>query len=176
MNKTVHPELFKGTDLKSDPIQIPIKPCCNLAVMSGFVRFLTLTFLSNPVVVSCLVTFSALAPEPSIGGASRSLYSTVPLALTATRRYSSYALSKISKLALVGYEYTAHTVRFMGFFCMRYFPMRSHIFMAKLWGDAFERASYLYYLSTNPLQLCHPNYLVVIGKAPLFNTGAHTHA
>ncbi|MFK4051218.1 hypothetical protein [Acinetobacter venetianus] len=43
MNKTVHPELFKGTDLKSDPIQIPIKPCCNL------------------VVVSCLVTFSSLS-------------------------------------------------------------------------------------------------------------------
>lgn len=42
MNKTVHPESFKGTDLKSDPVQIPIKPCYNL------------------VVVSCLVTFSSL--------------------------------------------------------------------------------------------------------------------
>lgn len=30
--------------------------------------------------------------------------------------YSSLALSKISKLALVGYEYLAHTVRFKGFF------------------------------------------------------------
>ena len=88
--------------------------------------------------------------------------------------YINRALSKISKLALVGYEYTAHTVRFMGFFCMRHFSMRSHV-MAKLWGDAFERASYLYYWSTNPLQLCHP-YLVVIGKAPKSNTGAHSHA
>ena len=112
MNKTVYPELFKGTDLKSDPIQIPIKPCCNL------------------VAVSCLVRFSALAHEPSIGGVSRSLYDTVPLALTAIRRYSSFALSKISRLALVGYEYLAHTVRFMDFFCMCNISMRSHV-MAK---------------------------------------------
>lgn len=85
--------------------------------------------------------------------------------------YSSLALSKISKLALVGYEYSAHTVRLMGFFCMRHFSMRSH-FMAKLEGDTFECASYLSYWSTNPFQLCHHNYLVVIGKAPT-NSGAH---
>ena len=156
MNKTVHPELFKGTDLKSDPIQIPIKPCCNL------------------VVVSCLVTFSALAPEPSIDGASQSLCDTVPLALTAIRRYSSFALSKISRLALVGYEYLAHTVRFMDFFCMCNISMRSHV-MAKLEGDTFECASYLDYWSTNPFQLCHP-YLVVNGNALKSNLGAHTHA
>jgi hypothetical protein len=78
--------------------------------------------------------------------------------------YSSVALSKISKLALVGYEYTAHTVRLMGFFCMRNLSMRSHV-MAKLEGDTFECASYLYYWSTNPFQLCHP-HLVVNGKAP----------
>ena len=78
--------------------------------------------------------------------------------------YSYFALCKISKLALVGYEYTAHTVRLMGFFCMRNLSMRSHV-MAKLEGDTFECASYLYYWSTNPFQLCHP-HLVVNGKAP----------
>ena len=88
--------------------------------------------------------------------------------------YSSVALSKISKLALVGYEYTAHTVRLMGFFCMRNLSMRSHV-MAKLEGDTFECASYLYYWSTNPFQLCHLNYLVVIGRAPK-SKGAHSHA
>ncbi len=85
--------------------------------------------------------------------------------------YSSSALSKISKLALVGYEYSAHTVRLMGFFCMRNISMRSHV-MAELEGDTFECASYLDYWSTNPFQLCHLNYLVVIGKAPT-NSGAH---
>ena len=86
--------------------------------------------------------------------------------------YSYFALSKISKLALVGYYQLAHTVRFMDFFCMRHFSMRSH-FMAKLEGDTFECASYLYYWSTNPFQLCPLNYLVVIGKAPNLVKGAH---
>ncbi|WP_240921619.1 hypothetical protein [Acinetobacter sp. SA01] len=86
--------------------------------------------------------------------------------------YSYFALSKISKLALVGYEYLAHTVRLMGFFCMRNFSMRSHV-MVKLEGDTFECASYLDYWSTNPFQLCHLNYLVVIGRASKLNLGAH---
>ena len=86
--------------------------------------------------------------------------------------YSSVALSKISKLALVGYEYLAHTVRLMDFFCMRNLSMRSHV-MAKLEGDTFECASYLDYWSANPFQLCHPNYLAVIGKASKLNLGAH---
>lgn len=89
--------------------------------------------------------------------------------------YSSSALSKISKLALVGYEYLAHTVRLMGFFCMRNISMRSHV-MAELEGDTFECASYLDYWSTNPFQLCHLNYLVVIGRASKLNLGAHSHA
>mgnify|MGYP003613806893 CR=1 FL=1 len=88
--------------------------------------------------------------------------------------YSSSALSKISKLALVGYEYLAHTVRLMDFFCMCIFSMRSHV-MAELEGEAFALASHLSYWSTNPFQLCHLNYLVVIGKAPT-NSGAHSHA
>ncbi len=89
--------------------------------------------------------------------------------------YSSLALSKISKLALVGYEYSAHTVRLVGFFCMCNLSMRSHV-MAKLWRDIERCASYLNYLSANPFQLCHPRYLAVIGKAPLKNSGAHYHA
>ncbi|WP_257221655.1 hypothetical protein [Acinetobacter sp. YH12201] len=89
--------------------------------------------------------------------------------------YINRALSKISKLALVGYEYLAHTVRLMDFFCMCIFSMRSHV-MAELEGDTFECASYLDYWSTNPFQLCHHNYLVVIGRASKSNLGAHSHA
>ena len=85
--------------------------------------------------------------------------------------YICRALSKISKLALVGYEYTAHTVRLMGFFCMRHFSMRSH-FMAKLEGDIFGCASLLIDWSTNPFQLCHP-HLVVNGKASKNQLGAY---
>jgi len=88
--------------------------------------------------------------------------------------YINRALSKISKLALVGYEYSAHTVRLKGFFCMRNISMRSHV-LAELEGEAFALASHLSYWSTNPFQLCHHNYLVVIGKAPT-NSGAHSHA
>ena len=88
--------------------------------------------------------------------------------------YINRALGKISKLALVGYEYSAHTVRLKGFFCMRNISMRSHV-MAELEGEAFALASHLSYWSTNPFQLCHLNYLVVIGKAPT-NSGAHSHA
>ena len=86
--------------------------------------------------------------------------------------YINRALGKISKLALVGYEYSAHTVRLMGFFCMRNLSMRSHV-MAKLEGDTFECAGFLCSQSTNPFQLCHLNYLVVIGKAPIDSLGAH---
>lgn len=51
MNKTVHPELFKGTDLKSDPIQIPIKPCCNLVVVSCFVTFSSLSLVVKQILI-----------------------------------------------------------------------------------------------------------------------------
>lgn len=44
MKNNVIPELYKGSDLKSDPIQIPIKPCCNLVVVSCFVMVLTSSF------------------------------------------------------------------------------------------------------------------------------------
>ena len=67
-----------------------------------------------------------------------------------TYGYICRALSKISKLALVGYYQLAHTVRFMDFFCMRHFSD---------W-------------STNPFQLCHP-HLVVNGKASKNQLGAY---
>ena len=88
--------------------------------------------------------------------------------------YINWALSKISKLALVGYEYSAHTVRLKGFFCMRNISMRSHV-MAKLERDIFGCAGFLTSLSANPFQLCH-HYLAVIGKASKQSLGAHNHA
>ena len=73
------------------------------------------------------------------------------------------------ELALVGYILRgAQSERA---FFVRTISMRSHV-MAKLEGEAFALASFLYYWSTNPFQLCHLNYLVVIGKAPT-NSGAH---
>ena len=84
--------------------------------------------------------------------------------------YSSSALSKISKLALTGYNYEGAYSPLRAFF-MRYLSMRSHV-MVKLEGDTFECAGNLLSLSTNPFQLCHLNYLVVIGKAPK-SKGAH---
>ena len=93
------------------------------------------------------------------------------IANTAKHSYSSLTLSKISKLALVGYYQLAHTVRFKGFFCMCNISMRSH-FMAKLEGDTFECASLLIDWSTNPFQLCHP-HLVVNGEASKYQLGAH---
>ncbi|WHP07663.1 hypothetical protein QLH32_12150 [Acinetobacter corruptisaponis] len=106
--------------------------------------------------MSCLVTFSALE-----------------LAYSPIRRYIDSALSKISRLALVGYHSIGAYSPLRAFF-MRTISMRSHV-MAKLWRDTFEYAGNLLSLSTNPLQLCHLNYLVVIGKAPS-SIGAHTHA
>ncbi|RSB58154.1 hypothetical protein EGK59_01330 [Acinetobacter soli] len=97
------------------------------------------------------------------------------IALPKKCSYICLALSKISKLALVGYDSLAHTVRLMGFFCMRHFSMRSHV-MVKLEGDTFECAGDLESQSTNPFQLCHLNYLVVIGKASINTLGAHSHA
>ena len=77
------------------------------------------------------------------------------------------------ELALVGYEYLVHIPHFQAvFLCMLSASLR---FMVKLEGEAFALASHLSYWSTNPFQLCHLNYLVVIGKAPIYK-GAHSHA
>lgn len=93
-----------------------------------------------------------------------------PLQSSKQIRYSVMALSKISKLALVGYI-SKGAYRPLRTFFMRYFSMRSHV-MAKLERDTFECAGNLLSLSTNPLQLCHLNYLVVIGRASK-SKGAH---
>ena len=145
-----------------NPIQIPIKPygldLTVQAVEQPNSTDVQRLLRNDKAKMSCLVTFPVLE-----------------LAYNPIRRYSSLALSKISKLALVGYLSLAHTVRFMDFFCMCISSMRSHV-MAKLEGDAFERASDLESLSTNPFQLCHPHYLVVIGRASNNSLGAHSHA
>ncbi|MBF7695860.1 hypothetical protein [Acinetobacter rathckeae] len=87
--------------------------------------------------------------------------------------YPSRALSKISRLALVGYLTKGAYSPLRAFF-MRNISMRSHV-MVKLERDIFICAGFLLYLSTNPFQLCHP-YLVVNGKAPNQTKGVHTHA
>ena len=74
------------------------------------------------------------------------------------------------ELALVGYILRgAQSERA---FFVRTISMRSHV-MAKLEGDTFGCAGSLLRQSTNPFQLCHLNYLVVIGKAPNLVKGAH---
>lgn len=162
--------------INSPLVLIPIKPCGSLVVlMASFDRFLTLSFLNNHAVASCLVTFSALRPNPSIGGASRSLYDTVPLAYNPIHRYIDFALSKISRLVLADYKLSKGAYSPHWAFFVRNISMRSHISMAKLWRDTFEYAGNLLSLSANPLQLCHLNYLAVIGKAPK-SKGAHSHA
>lgn len=47
MKNNVSPKLFTGSDLKPDPIQISIKPCCNLVVVSCFVTFSSLNLLDK---------------------------------------------------------------------------------------------------------------------------------
>ena len=76
--------------------------------------------------------------------------------------YINRALSKISKLALVGYD--SNGAQSARAFFVRNISMRSHV-MAKLERDIFICAGILTSLSTNPFQLCHP-HLVVNGKAP----------
>ncbi len=84
--------------------------------------------------------------------------------------YSFLTLSKISKLALVGYSVKGAYSPLRAFF-MRNISMRSHV-MAKLERDTFKCAGNLLRLSTNPFQLCHP-HLVVNGEAPKLVKGAH---
>ena len=86
--------------------------------------------------------------------------------------YINRALSKISKLALVGYD--SNGAQSERAFFVRNISMRSHV-MAELERDTFECVGIRLSLSTNPFQLCHP-HLVVNGKAPLDSNGAHSHA
>ena len=96
------------------------------------------------------------------------------LAKQAKALYPKHAQQKAVGLALTGYNSLAHTVRFMGFFCMCNISMHSHV-MAKLERDIFGCAGFLTSLSVNPFQLCH-HYLTVIGKASKQSLGAHNHA
>ena len=83
--------------------------------------------------------------------------------------YINRALSKISKLALVGYD--SNGAQSARAFFVRNISMRSHV-MAKLWRDTFECASYLDYWSANPFQLCHQ--LFDSNRQSSFSsTGAH---
>ena len=95
--------------------------------------------------------------------------------LIALRKFRSYdwLVHPHGELALVGYYYKGAYSPLRAFF-MRSNSMRSH-FMVKLEGDIFGCAGFLCSQSTNPFQLCHLNYLVVIGKAPIYK-GAHSHA
>ena len=86
--------------------------------------------------------------------------------------YINRALSKISKLALVGYD--SNGAQSARAFFVRNISMRSHV-MAELERDTSECVGIRLSLSTNPFQLCHP-HLVVNGKAPLDSNGAHSHA
>ncbi|WP_442865148.1 hypothetical protein [Acinetobacter sp. HY1485] len=110
------------------------------------------------------------APFTPLGEASNHK----PIAKLCSSYYPSRALSKILKLALVGYDFLLGVQSARAFF-VRNTSMRSHIITAKLWRDTFECAGNLVGLSTNPLQLCHQSYLVVIGKAPEL-LGVHNHA
>ena len=83
--------------------------------------------------------------------------------------YINRALSKISKLALVGYD--SNGAQSARAFFVRNISMRSHV-MAELERDIFICAGNLVSLSTNPFQLCHP-HLVVIGRASINSLGAH---
>lgn len=94
------------------------------------------------------------------------------IALPKKCSYICLALSKISKLALVGYD--SNGAQSARAFFVRIISMRSHV-MAKLERDTFECVGIRLSLSTNPFQLCHP-HLVVNGKAPLNSNGAHSHA
>jgi hypothetical protein len=75
--------------------------------------------------------------------------------------YINRALSKISKLALVGYNSTSAYSPLRAFF-MRNISMRSHVYGEA--GGTLSSVQVPVSLSTNPFQLCHP-HLVVNGKA-----------
>ena len=84
--------------------------------------------------------------------------------------YSYFALCKITKLALTGYNSLAHMPRFnAAFLCV---PFGIRLSMVKLEGEAFALAGDLTSQSVNPFQLCHP-HMTVNGKASKQSLGAH---
>ncbi|MFV5513787.1 hypothetical protein [Acinetobacter gerneri] len=93
------------------------------------------------------------------------------LASCSVPSYANGVQCKITELALVGYQDYIGAQSARAFF-VRNISMRLHIVMAELERDTFECAGFLCHQSTNPFQLCHP-HLVVNGKAPIKNVGAH---
>ena len=91
-----------------------------------------------------------------------------------SNNYANHALSKISKLVLTDYYQLAYTVRLMGFFCMRNFSMRPHIYGGAVGGTLSSVPVFCITGRSTPLQFCHP-HLTVNGRTPLKNTGVHTH-
>lgn len=95
----------------------------------------------------------------------------IAVCLLASCGRSAYAYGvhqKADELALVGYKSNIGVQRKN---VVRNISMRLH-FMAELERDTLACVGSLCCLSTNPLQLCRP-HLVVNGKAPLNNIGAH---
>ena len=83
--------------------------------------------------------------------------------------YSSLALSKISKLALVGYISKGAYSPLRAFF-MRKISMHPHRYV-ELGRDTFGCAGYLLLRSANPFKL-HTNLLAEICEAPKLVKGA----
>lgn len=87
--------------------------------------------------------------------------------------YINRALGKISRLALVSYEFSLGVQSARAFF-VRTISMHPHIPMVELEGNTFKCAGNLVSQLTNPFQL-HLSQMVMGGEAPK-TLGAHSHA
>lgn len=87
--------------------------------------------------------------------------------------YINWALSKISELALTGYNSQQAYSPLRAFF-VRKISMRPHRYVG-LGRDTFECAGHLLSLSVNPFKL-HTNQLTVICEAPLNQQECISHA
>ncbi len=84
-----------------------------------------------------------------------------------------YRVHPHGESGLVTSQYLAHIPRLNAvFLCV---PFGYAASMVWLNGDAFERASFLSDLLTNPVQSSHP-HLVMNGSTSNYHLGAHTHA
>lgn len=88
--------------------------------------------------------------------------------------YIESALSKISRLALAGYNSSLGAHSPHRAFFVRNISMRPHRYVG-LGRDIFGCAGNLVSQSANPFQL-HSNHLAVICEAPKLTLGAHYHA
>ena len=84
-----------------------------------------------------------------------------------------YRVHPHGESGLVTSNSIAHTPRFNAvFLCVPFGYAASLVWLD---GDAFERASFLWSLLTNPVQSNHP-HLVMNGSTSIKSIGAHTHA